>query len=111
MTSLPDFLDRLERDGELVRIKAQVDPHLEITEIVDRVVKAQGPALLFENVRGSKLPLAMNVFGTGVIREFALAMNVGVIVGTYSSIFVAAPILIWLNDRFFKPVAKSTAKK
>jgi len=50
--------------------------------------------------------LAMNVWGTGVIRDFAFAMNVGVIVGTYSSIFVAAPILIWLNDRFFKPTGK-----
>jgi preprotein translocase subunit SecF len=47
--------------------------------------------------------LAMNIWGTGVIRDFAFAMNVGVIVGTYSSIFVAAPILIWLNRRFFKP--------
>ena len=46
--------------------------------------------------------LAMNLLGTGVIRDFAFAMNVGVIVGTYSSIFVAAPILIWLNSRFFK---------
>ncbi len=46
--------------------------------------------------------LAMNIWGTGVIRDFAFAMNVGVIVGTYSSIFVAAPILIWLNERFFK---------
>ncbi|HEX4458811.1 MAG TPA: protein translocase subunit SecF [Polyangia bacterium] len=45
--------------------------------------------------------LAMNIWGTGVIRDFAFAMNVGVIVGTYSSIFVAAPILIWLNARFF----------
>ncbi len=45
--------------------------------------------------------LAMNIWGTGVIRDFAFAMNVGVIVGTYSSIFVAAPILIWLNQRFF----------
>ena len=45
--------------------------------------------------------LAMNIWGTGVIRDFAFAMNVGVIVGTYSSIFVAAPILIWLNRRFF----------
>ena len=61
---LPDFLERLEKDGELVRVRAQVDPHLEITEIVDRVVRAGGPALLFENVKGSKLPLAMNVFGT-----------------------------------------------
>ncbi len=51
--------------------------------------------------------LAMNIWGTGVIRDFAFAMNVGVIVGTYSSIFVAAPILIWLNDRFFKPTGKA----
>ncbi len=45
--------------------------------------------------------LAMNVFGAGVIRDFAFAMNVGIIVGTYSSIFIASPILIWLNDRYF----------
>jgi len=43
--------------------------------------------------------LAMNIFGTGVIQDFAFAMNVGVIVGTYSSIFIASPILIWLNDK------------
>jgi preprotein translocase subunit SecF len=57
--------------------------------------------------------LAMNIFGTGVIRDFAFAMNVGVIVGTYSSIFVAAPILIWLNRRFFgtgKPEGKDLKK-
>jgi preprotein translocase subunit SecF len=44
--------------------------------------------------------LAMNVWGVGVIRDFAFAMNVGVVVGTYSSIFIASPILIWLNDKF-----------
>ena len=44
--------------------------------------------------------LAMNIFGTGVIRDFAFAMNVGVIVGTYSSIFIASPVLIWLNDKY-----------
>ena len=44
--------------------------------------------------------LAMNIFGIGVIRDFAFAMNVGVIVGTYSSIFIASPILIWLNDKY-----------
>ena len=44
--------------------------------------------------------LAMNIFGSGVIQDFAFAMNVGVIVGTYSSIFIASPILIWLNDKF-----------
>jgi len=42
----------------------------------------------------------MNIWGVGVIRDFAFAMNVGVIVGTYSSIFIASPILIWLNEKF-----------
>jgi preprotein translocase subunit SecF len=54
--------------------------------------------------------LAMNIWGTGVIRDFAFAMNVGVIVGTYSSIYVAAPILLWLNERFFKTAGGKTAK-
>lgn len=46
--------------------------------------------------------LAMNIWGTGVIRDFAFAMNVGVIVGTYSSIFIASPVLIWLHERMSK---------
>ena len=54
----------LEREGELVRVSAEVDPDLEITEITDRVVKAGGPALLFENVKGSSHPLLINQFGT-----------------------------------------------
>src|SRR6266545_6232573 len=54
----------LEREGELVRVSAEVDPDLEITEINDRVVKAGGPALLFENVKGSPHPLLINQFGT-----------------------------------------------
>src|SRR5262249_28559962 len=63
----------LEREGELVRVAAEVDPDLEITEINDRVVKAGGPALLFENVRGSRLPLLINQFGTE--RRMALAFD------------------------------------
>ena len=61
---LRDWLERLERAGELVRVTAEVDPELEITEINDRVVKAGGPALLFENVKGSDHPLLINQFGT-----------------------------------------------
>lgn len=61
---LRSFLRALDREGDLKRIKAEVDPYLEIGEIVDRVQKAKGPALLFENVKGSSMPLAMNVFGT-----------------------------------------------
>src|ERR687886_1900296 len=64
----------LEREGELVRVTAEVDPDLEITEIVDRTVKAGGPALLFERVRGSAHPLLINQFGTE--RRMSLALGV-----------------------------------
>jgi preprotein translocase subunit SecF len=53
--------------------------------------------------------LAMNIFGVGVIRDFAFAMNVGVVVGTYSSIFVASPILIWLNEKYLVSQRKQQA--
>jgi 4-hydroxy-3-polyprenylbenzoate decarboxylase len=61
---LREWIGLLEREGELVRVGAEVDPHLEITEIVDRVVKAGGPALLFERPKGSSHPLLINQFGT-----------------------------------------------
>jgi preprotein translocase subunit SecF len=54
--------------------------------------------------------LAMNIFGSGVIQDFAFAMNVGVIVGTYSSIFIASPILIWLNDKFLSSQKGASGK-
>ena len=60
---LREWISLLEREGELVRVSAEVDPHLEITEITDRVVKAGGPALLFENPKSSH-PLLINQFGT-----------------------------------------------
>ena len=61
---LRDWLDHLRHEGELHEVTAQVDPHLEITEITDRVTKAGGPALLFRDVKGSSLPLLINQFGT-----------------------------------------------
>src|SRR6476620_5885289 len=64
MRDLRDWIAVLEREGELVRISAEVDPDLEITEITDRVVKSGGPALLFENPKGSSHPLLINQFGT-----------------------------------------------
>ena len=63
----------LEREGELVRVEAEVDPALEITEVVDRTVKAGGPALLFEHVKGSDRPLLINQFGTE--RRMCLAFD------------------------------------
>jgi 4-hydroxy-3-polyprenylbenzoate decarboxylase len=63
----------LEREGELKRISAEVDPHLEITEINDRTVRSGGAALLFEHVKGSEHPLLINQFGTE--RRMCLAFD------------------------------------
>lgn len=61
---LRDFIALLEERGELKRIQQEIDPYLEITEISDRTLKAQGPALLFENVKGHDMPVLTNLFGT-----------------------------------------------
>ncbi|MEH6544139.1 MAG: 4-hydroxy-3-polyprenylbenzoate decarboxylase [Porticoccaceae bacterium] len=61
---LRDFIQFLEARGELKRITTPVSPHLEITEICDRTLKAGGPALLFENVSGYDMPVLGNLFGT-----------------------------------------------
>jgi 4-hydroxy-3-polyprenylbenzoate decarboxylase len=61
---LRDFIAQLERRGELKRIAIEVDPRFEMTEICDRVLKAQGPALLFEHPKGHTIPVLGNLFGT-----------------------------------------------
>jgi 4-hydroxy-3-polyprenylbenzoate decarboxylase len=70
---LRDFLSQLEREGELKRVRAEVDPNLEMTEVCDRVLRAGGPALLFEKPRGHAIPVLGNLFGT--TRRVALAMG------------------------------------
>jgi 4-hydroxy-3-polyprenylbenzoate decarboxylase len=62
--SLEHCLQDLESAGQLIRIKEQVDPYLEMAAIHLRVFEAEGPALLFENVKGSKFRAASNIFGT-----------------------------------------------
>src|SRR5256885_10538967 len=76
-----DFIQLLEREGELARVKVRVSPALEIAEVADRMSKSPAPhghneldrspaaalggkALLFENVEGSDIPLAINTFGS-----------------------------------------------
>src|SRR5713226_7957576 len=61
---LREWIALLEREGELVRVATEVDPYLEVTEIVDRTVKRGGPALLFERPRGSEHALLVNQFGS-----------------------------------------------
>jgi len=72
-TDLRDFIAYLEQNGELKRISVEVDPVLEMTEICDRVLRAGGPALLFENPKGSEIPVLANLFGTP--KRVALGMG------------------------------------
>ena len=61
---LREFIQLLELRGQLKRIRQEIDPYLEMTEIADRTLRAQGPALLFENPKGSRYPVLANLFGT-----------------------------------------------
>lgn len=70
---LREFIDFLEQQGDLKRIQYPVDPNLEMTEISDRVLRADGPALLFENPVGYKTPVLTNLFGSA--RRVAAAMG------------------------------------
>ncbi len=70
---LRDFIAQLETKGELKRVSIEVDPYLEVTEICDRTLKQGGPAILFENPKGSEIPLLANLFGTP--RRVAMGMG------------------------------------
>lgn len=72
-TDLRDFIKQLEQRGELKRVAFPVDPNLEMTEISDRTLRAGGPALLFENVKGFNTPVLANLFGT----EKRVALGMG----------------------------------
>jgi 4-hydroxy-3-polyprenylbenzoate decarboxylase len=71
---LRGFVRALEKNGELKRVSLEVDPYLEITEFADRAVKSGGPALLFENPRGSKIPVLINAFAS--MRRMQIALGV-----------------------------------
>ena len=75
--TLTQYLKRLEREGELLRITAEVDPNLEISEIAVRAMREGKPALLFECVKGSSFPLAMNVLASDRRVEIALGEDPG----------------------------------
>jgi len=70
---LRQFISLLEGKGQLVRVKKQVDPYLEMTEMYDRLIKKGGPAILFENAKGSKIPVLVNLYGT--VERVALGLE------------------------------------
>ncbi len=73
-SDLREFMALLEERGLLKRVSVEVDPFLEITEIVDRLVKSGGCAVLFENVKGYDLPVLANLFGS--MERICLALGV-----------------------------------
>jgi len=70
---LREFIAKLEQEGELRRVHTEVDPYLEMTEICDRTLRANGPALLFERPKGGDIPVLANLFGT--VRRVAMGMG------------------------------------
>jgi preprotein translocase subunit SecF len=94
------------------RIRENVAKHRD--RRFDRVVNLSVNETLSRTILTSAtvffVTLAMNIFGAGAIRDFAFAMNVGVIVGTYSSVFIAAPVLIWLNDKYVAAQKRQAVK-
>ncbi|MHB1232140.1 MAG: 4-hydroxy-3-polyprenylbenzoate decarboxylase [Burkholderiales bacterium] len=72
-TDLRDFIAQLEAQGELKRVAVAVNPHLEMTEVCDRVLRAGGPAILFEKPTGHTIPVLGNLFGTP--RRVAMGMG------------------------------------
>ena len=89
---LREFLDFLEARGELKRIAAPVDPVLEMTEVCDRNLRADGPALLFENPVGHDIPVLANLFGTG--QRVALGMGQD----SLAALREVGEILAWLRQ-------------
>jgi 4-hydroxy-3-polyprenylbenzoate decarboxylase len=63
-SDLRDFMSQLQLNGDLKRVTTPVSPHLEMTEVSDRVLRAGGPALLFEKPTGHTIPVLANLFGT-----------------------------------------------
>ena len=71
--TLTEFLDRVERAGELARVRERVDLKLDMAALADRAAKQGGPVLLFEQPSSGKFPVAMNLFGTRRRTSWALS--------------------------------------
>jgi len=110
---LREFIGFLEDKKELVRVKSEVDPVLEVTEITDRISKKQGPALLFEKVKGSPYPIAINLFGSYQRMAWALGLNdFGEIGQEFSSLLKTDPNMKFMQkiEALFDLYKLSTSK-
>jgi 4-hydroxy-3-polyprenylbenzoate decarboxylase len=107
--SLADFLEELERAGELSRVSVEVDPELEAAAITDRIAKSGGPALFFERLKGHRPPLVTNLFGTET--RLCRALDVGSLEELADRLAPeTAPAAGWL-ERFKSSLPFASAKE
>ncbi|MCI0708431.1 MAG: UbiD family decarboxylase [Ignavibacteriae bacterium] len=113
--ALGEFVRYLESIGELHRVKVEVDPRLELTEIATRALKEQKPALLFENVRGSRYPVAMNVYASERRIEHALGKHPQQfgeeLISFFDRITPPKPGMLWKERRFVSRLFGARARR
>ncbi|MCX6121535.1 MAG: UbiD family decarboxylase [Ignavibacteriales bacterium] len=109
--ALREFVQYLESIGELKRISVEVDPYLEVTEIAMHALRENKPALLFENVKGSKYPLAINIYASERRIELALGRHPQQIgdelISFFDQILPPKPSALWENRTFVRRVLKA----
>lgn len=111
--ALGEFVRYLESIGELHRVKVEVDPRLELTEITTRALKEQKPALFFEKVKGSKYPVAMNVYASERRIEHALGKHPeefgDELITFFEQLLPPKPSTLWQQRKFLRRVFNAKA--
>jgi 4-hydroxy-3-polyprenylbenzoate decarboxylase len=109
--ALGEFVQYLESIGELKRIRTEVDSHLEVTEIAVRALRENKPAMLFENIKGSKYPLAINIYASDRRIELALGRHPQAIgdelITFFEQMIPPKPSLLWKNRSFVRRLLKA----
>jgi len=109
--ALGEFVQYLESIGELKHIRTEVDSHLEVTEIAARALREKKPAVLFENIKGSKYPLAINVYASDQRIELALGRHPQAIgdelIAFFEQMIPPKPSLLWKNRSFVRRLLKA----
>ncbi|MGD1045769.1 MAG: UbiD family decarboxylase [Bacteroidota bacterium] len=113
--ALGEFVQYLESVGELKRISVKVDPYLEVTEIATRALRENKPALLFENVKGSKYPLAINVYASERRIELALGRHPEQIgeelISFFDQMMPPKPSALWKHRAFVRRLMNARTRR
>ena len=112
--ALGEFVQHLESIGELKRIHTEVDSHLEVTEIAARALREKKPAMLFTNIKGSKYPLAINIYASDRRIELALGRHPQAIgdelIEFFEQMIPPKPSLLWKNRSFVRRLLKARSR-